>query len=337
MELQEAIQAVKQRYQTNIQKSMEEKNVIQKYGFMFHPNNLDNLTAEDFKSFLLIKNNKHWTGIHRQGNMITSDMEKLKSTLKLLLNESKPIKERLDKILPKGRPLMIRGLGRAVLTPILLVVYPNKYCVYNNIVEDGMKALGIYPSFSNENFAERYVKINEIINNLAKENGLSLWQMDEVWWEATAGSLPLEEETRAGQVEEEGFSAEVESLLEDMLMKNWEQIPEFRDLEILQEDGDPIGQQFDTKEIGRIDLLCKNKKTGDYVVIELKKGRESDKVVGQILRYIGWVKKHKADPENKGVYGIVITYEDDPKLKYSLEPIKNLIQLKFYKISITIS
>ena len=37
-----------------------EQDVIAKYGELFNPNNLKNLTAEDFKSFLLFKNNRHW-------------------------------------------------------------------------------------------------------------------------------------------------------------------------------------------------------------------------------------------------------------------------------------
>lgn len=337
MELQEAIQIVKQRYQTDTERINDEKIIIAKYGSLFNPKNLDNLTAEDFKSFLLIKNNKHWEGIHRQGNMTTSDMEKLKSTLKLLLDESKPIKDRIDKIMPKNRPPLIKGLGRAVLTPILLVVYPDKYCVYNSIAEGGMKGFSVFPDFRNESFAEKYIKINEIINNLAKQNGLSLWQIDEIWWQGTTGSLPLGEEPKE-ESEENGFPAQIESQLEDVVIGNWENIPEFKDLEILQEDGEYTGQQYDTKEVGRIDLLCKNKKTGDFVVIELKRGRESDKVVGQTLRYIGWVKKNLANGGQK-VYGIIITSEGDPdpRLKYSLEPIKEFVQLKFYKINITIS
>ena len=55
---------------------------------MFNPKNLDNLTAEDYKSFLNFRNNKHWTGLERQGPEITQGMQKLKSTLKLLLDES---------------------------------------------------------------------------------------------------------------------------------------------------------------------------------------------------------------------------------------------------------
>jgi len=343
MELQEAIDIVKQHYKTDTERINDEKTVIEKFGSLFNSSNLDKLTAEDFKSFLLIKNNKHWEGIHRQGNMITSDMEKLRFVLKILLDESKPIKERLDKIIPKNKSPLIKGLGRAVLTPILLVVYPEKYAVFNSVAEEGMKNFKIFPDFrGNESFAEKYIKINEIINNLAKKNELSLWQIDDVWWQSATGSLPLEEETQTKKDDEEGVPAEIESQFENLLVNSWEDIikktPELNDLEILQEDGEYIGQQYDAHEAGRIDILCRNKKTEDFVVIELKRGSEGDKVVGQTLRYIGWVKKNLAK-ENQKVYGIIITFEGTPdsKLLYSLEPVKDLIQLKFYKISITIS
>ena len=38
---------------------------------MFNPKNIDNLTAEDFKSFLDFRNNKHWTSLERKGSEIT--------------------------------------------------------------------------------------------------------------------------------------------------------------------------------------------------------------------------------------------------------------------------
>lgn len=333
MELIEAIQKVKEKYRTGAERIADEKQVIARYGTVFKPENLGHLTAEDFKSFLLIKNNKHWEGIHRHGNKITSDMPKLKNALNILLDESKPIKERLNKLLPKNGPAYIKGLGRAVLTPILMVVYPDKYAVYNSVAETGMKGFGIFPQFTAESFAEKYVKINEIIIDLAKQNQLSLWQMDTVWWmgiHKEDAEIEKKEEAEAGV-----YSSEIEAQLEDLIIGKWEKISEFKDLEILQEDGEDIGQQYDTKEVGRIDLLCKNKKTGDYVVIELKRGRESDKVIGQVLRYIGWVNKNLAK-DNPNTKGLIITYEDDPRLRYALEPIKDLVQLKFYKISISI-
>ena len=97
----------------------DEQNVIKNFGKMFHPRNLDRLTKEDFKSFLNPKSNKHWDGIHRQSNMITADMPKLIKALKVLLDENRLIKERLDILFPPKGNNMIKGLGRAIITPIL--------------------------------------------------------------------------------------------------------------------------------------------------------------------------------------------------------------------------
>jgi hypothetical protein len=53
-------------------------------------------------------------------------MDRLRTTLKLLLDEAQPIQVRLDKITDKNGTLYIRGLGRAVLTPILNVRVPGQ-------------------------------------------------------------------------------------------------------------------------------------------------------------------------------------------------------------------
>ena len=96
---------------------------------MFRPDNLDNLTKEDFKSFLLFRNNKHWEGIHRQGNLVTADMNKLKKALEILLDEDKDIRDRLNKLFPPNNNNFVKGLGRAIFTTILLVVYQQKFGV----------------------------------------------------------------------------------------------------------------------------------------------------------------------------------------------------------------
>jgi len=92
-----------------------------------------------------------------------------------------------------------------------------------------------------------------------------------------------------------------------------------------------IQKEYDTKEVGKIDLLCKDRK-GTHVVVELKKGRKSDEVVGQTLRYVGWVEKNL----DSKVRGIIIVNEPDPKLQYALRPLKNLIDLKYYKVNFEI-
>jgi RecB family endonuclease NucS len=63
--------------------------------------------------------------------------------------------------------------------------------------------------------------------------------------------------------------------------------------------------------------LARDKSNHDWVVIELKKGKSSDAVVGQLLRYMGWVKKHRATG-GESVRGIIITSTPDDKIKYAL-------------------
>jgi len=93
------------------------------------------------------------------------------------------------------------------------------------------------------------------------------------------------------------------------------------------------GKELDTQQIGRMDLLCKDK-DGCYVVVELKKGRIGDVVIGQILRYIGWV---QVKFNTNKVRGIIIVNEEDEKLNFALKPLKNLIQIKYYQVKFEIS
>jgi len=92
-----------------------------------------------------------------------------------------------------------------------------------------------------------------------------------------------------------------------------------------------VGEEYNTKEIGQMDLLLKNEK-GGFVVVETKEGRSSDKVVGQILRYMGWVQKNLGTP----VKGIVVVAEPDSRLEYSLLPLQN-VKIKYYRVKFELS
>ena len=91
-------------------------------------------------------------------------------------------------------------------------------------------------------------------------------------------------------------------------------------------------EEYDTKNVGRIDILCSDT-SGKLVVIELKKGRKADSVVGQILRYIGWVSKNLS----KNARGIIIVNEPDEKLEYALLPLQAMLQLKYYRVNFEVS
>lgn len=66
--------------------------------------------------------------------------------------------------------------------------------------------------------------------------------------------------------------------------------------------------------VGRTDLICRDK-DGNYVVLELKAFNSSDSVIGQILRYMGYIRENWAEKENKKVKGIIITPGYDEQLR----------------------
>lgn len=121
----------------------------------------------------------------------------------------------------------------------------------------------------------------------------------------------------------------LEKYLEDFIVSNFAGIFKGK-LRIFEDADGNDGQQYGT-DIGPIDILATESKSGDFVVIELKKGRPSDQVVGQVLRYMGWVKKNLCSSD-QGVRGLVICHDRDPRLSYALEMMDN-IDVRYYSVS----
>lgn len=322
-----------------------QKAALETYGNLFQPKNIPNITEDQFKAFLLLKNNRHWTGIHRQPN-IYADMSRLKATLLVLLDESQPIQTRLDKIANKSGPLYIKGLGRAVLTPILMCVYPDKYAVYNRISEEGLNWLGRNPAKPTDSFGKRYVAINEACHQIAGEIKQPLSLIDSMFSLMVHGvESPLdfappseigaggEEDTEVEPVQAtaigQPFVFPLEKYLEDFLVSNWEKTALGKTLALYDED-EESATQYPT-DLGPIDILARDTTNQDWVVIELKKGKSSDAVVGQLLRYMGWVKKHKATG-GEGVRGVIITSAPDDRIKYAML-VSQGISFYIYRVS----
>lgn len=105
--------------------------------------------------------------------------------------------------------------------------------------------------------------------------------------------------------------------------------------DLIYQDGELISQQFQT-DIGKIDILAKDKITKSHVVIELKKNQTSDDTIGQLARYMGWIKKNKKDDNVKGV---IVAGQFDNKLDHARIMLANTevflyevnFQLKEYK------
>jgi hypothetical protein len=124
----------------------------------------------------------------------------------------------------------------------------------------------------------------------------------------------------------------IEKHLEDFLIANWEKTDLGKRYELIEEDGVPVSQQFRT-DVGYIDLLVRDRKSKEYVVIELKKGQSSDQTAGQLLRYIGWIRRHLG--EGRSVGGIVIASSVDEKLRYAISEIPHA-SVMIYKLNFTL-
>ncbi|WP_377322719.1 endonuclease NucS domain-containing protein [Pimelobacter simplex] len=108
----------------------------------------------------------------------------------------------------------------------------------------------------------------------------------------------------------------LEKHLEEFLVANWENTELGRTHRIYEVDGQRVGQQFPTAT-GPIDILAVSNDGSELLVVELKRGRASDAVVGQIQRYMGYVKSELAAPGQR-VRGAIIALEDDPRVRYAL-------------------
>jgi endonuclease len=89
----------------------------------------------------------------------------------------------------------------------------------------------------------------------------------------------------------------------------------------------PVGGRF-------IDILASDA-NGNLVVIELKVSRGYDRVIGQLLRYMAWIKKNLAD-EGTGVRGIIVAREISEDLVLSCSLVSN-VELFEYKLSLTLA
>jgi restriction system protein len=129
---------------------------------------------------------------------------------------------------------------------------------------------------------------------------------------------------------EDASAFALEKHLEDFLVANWAQTELGKSHDIFTEEGETVGQQYQS-DTGPIDILAVSKDKKELLVIELKKGKASDNVVGQIQRYMGFVKDVLTE-EGQSVRGIIIALEDDLKIRRALSVAQNI---EFYRYEVT--
>lgn len=128
---------------------------------------------------------------------------------------------------------------------------------------------------------------------------------------------------------EDPSSFAMEAHLEEFLIQNWIHTKLGQDFDIYEEDGTKA-QQYQT-DTGPMDILAISKDRKRLLVVELKKGRASDAVVGQTLRYMGYVADELAE-SGQTVEGVIIAHEDDQRIRRALSMIPN-VSFYLYRVS----
>lgn len=285
------------------------------------------LTSDEFdQMFRLMKN---FSGNRALSNLLYRDngLEEFNQKLKNLFYGKERFAKRVDAF------FKLKGIGTQTLSQFLLALDTKKYPLMTSQTRDSLEldaqqeqkamkiALAHFQITNPDQFLERtirYLRTFVIFDQIKTLLNLEKFtSVNNLIWFAT----------KEPEAPEEAFksfaSVSLEKDLRDYLAKYPKSLE--KGLKLIQ-------KEFPTKEVGNIDLLLTDKK-GYEVVVELKKGRNSDDVVGQLSRYMGWVMENR----NKKVRGIIVVGEPDERLKYSILPFRGNVKIKYYKVKFEVT
>ena len=260
----------------------------------------------------------------------SNDLTDFNKTLRELLYGKSSFPQRVETFLRNKR------VGIATMSQFLMVFKHEEYPYFGNFMNDVFDWLGIDAdqheeaakhaekefgpaedliSTSTADYLKAFVILREIKNKCDLE---SHYLVQNLLWNIYA-QIRRDDETEVGESTEVPFG--MESTLRDYLALNPHSI----------EKGMSLVQTEYPTVVGPIDLLCKDRR-GRFVVVEVKKTKDSDKAVGKILRYMGAIKEeNKEEPR-----GILILYEEDQRINYALKALNN-VQVKYYRINFSLT
>ncbi len=83
----------------------------------------------------------------------------------------------------------------------------------------------------------------------------------------------------------------------------------------------------DCGDAGTADIVARSTSTGEWAVIELKRGEVVDVAVAQVARYMSWVRENRAG--GAPVRGIVAGRQFDERTRPSVKAVPGVTQWKY--------
>lgn len=182
-----------------------------------------------------------------------------------------------------------------------------------------------FARWDNTNTAFTYLGIGKILSlkdNVATKSGPAVQATVKIDDADLILPLPPAETSEPISAENAPSSFALEKHLEEFLVSNWQLTELGKRYDILEKNGQSIGQQYRT-DTGPMDILAMSKDRSHYLVVELKRDRASDAVVGQTLRYMGWVKRNLCSDEQE-VKGAIVALQGDGRLESALHVAPNI-------------
>ncbi len=207
------------------------------------------------------------------------------------------------------------------------------------------------PDFHSDSWGRQIVVSNNAIINGFKNLGITsnpriiswfLYRNLKSYWKPDGESVSVSREQTAASIDsvprqvisQDATLFSMEKHLEDFLIANWDKTDFAKKYELINDEhGELVSQQYPTG-VGPVDILVRDRRSGQYVIIELKRNQTSDDTVGQLLRYMGWLEENLT----KGALtkGIIIAAEPDKRLHYALRKIPDA-ELYLYQVTFTLT
>lgn len=146
--------------------------------------------------------------------------------------------------------------------------------------------------------------------------------------DSSLAEQPLPERSASPEepTENEKLLFPLESHLRDFVGKNLDSISvQGQKLRLYVDDAGANGIEYQT-DVGRVDILAVDE-NDNFVVIELKLSRGADHALGQLLRYMGWIKANMSP--HKPVKGVIVAGNIDDKLRYAASVIPEVALFRY--------